>query len=146
MAADTLVVLSDFAALDIEQPAIHSDAVCLRLVFENKIPVVVAGRVAKLIAAVRFKRPLACYFGLPNDEALSGHPLYNRGLQPCRAYEVGGSSWIAELSKRNSVHPSHTSDSFADMHHYLFTFKDELFECVAAGYELDSESANAKTA
>ena len=128
--------LPEFASLGFDQPQVSSNGVDVDLVFPKQLPLVVDGRVTGLIAAVRFELAIACYFGLPNDEALSGHPLSRFGLEPYRAYEVLGSAWIEELSARNSVHPNHRGDSFADMHHFLFTFKDELFECVASGYQL----------
>jgi len=34
-------------------------------------------------------------FGGPNDEALGGHPLYERGLGRYGVYEVFNSSWPA---------------------------------------------------
>ena len=128
--------LPEFASLGFDQPQVLSNGVDVKLAFSKKLPLVVDGREKALIAAVRFEVAIACYFGLPNDEALSGHPLSRIGLEPYRAYEVLGSAWIEELSAKNSVHPNHRSDSFADMHHFLFTFKDELFECVARGYQL----------
>ncbi|WP_414664853.1 hypothetical protein [Horticoccus sp. 23ND18S-11] len=146
MKTEKLERLGDFSSLSFEQPSVVSDGFHLKLLFDSKLPIVAGGKVSKLITAVRFKTAIACYFGLPNDEALSGHPLYEQGLEPYRAYEVRGSSWIAELSRRNAVHPNHRSDSFDEMHHYLFTFKDELFECVASGYELEVEGANEKSA
>jgi hypothetical protein len=36
----------------------------------------------ELIACVRFEGPYTHRLGPPNDEALSGHPLYARGLTP----------------------------------------------------------------
>ena len=34
-------------------------------------------------------------FGYPNDEALPGHPLYEKGLSAYGIYEVFNSSWVA---------------------------------------------------
>ena len=38
------------------------------------------------VATVRFERPIAHFFGPPNDEAFSGHPLAQRGLRPYGAF------------------------------------------------------------
>ena len=82
-------------------------------------------------AAVRF--PLCTYvvFGAPNDEALSGHPLYGRGLQFYSVHEVINSTLIAALEQRNSVHPRHDRERYLrDRKHYVFTFQDSTLECV----------------
>ena len=87
--------------------------------------------VDRLIVVVRF--PLCCYFmfGAPNDEALSGHPLYNRGLEFYSVHEVQNSSLIDLLEHRNSLHPSHDRTFLRDKKHYIFTFQDSTLECVA---------------
>lgn len=68
-------------------------------------------------------------FGYPNDEALSGHPLWGRGLGFYGIYEVLDSSWIARLDAQNRV-------AFPDFipspkRHFIITFHDETFECLA---------------
>lgn len=88
------------------------------------------------VALIEFKRYRSYKFGSPNDKALSGHPLYSRGLRAYGAFEVNGSSWIRELERMNSVHPRHSSERFKVLHHYVFTFHDSTFECVAEGYEI----------
>jgi hypothetical protein len=45
-------------------------------------------------------------FGGPSDEAMSGHPLYGKGLDGYRAHEVVNSRWIEEAIKITSVHPT----------------------------------------
>ena len=84
-------------------------------------------------AVVEFDLVYAHYFGSPNDEALSGHPLYARGLRHYAAYEVFDSSWIRSLERMNRVHPRHDPRRYDDRHHYVFTFHDNTFECVARG-------------
>lgn len=80
---------------------------------------------------VEFDLPSAHYFGMPNDEALAGHPLYRRGLKGHLFCEVIHSSWIRALERMNRVHPNHSPGMFARDRHYIFSFKDSLFECVA---------------
>lgn len=87
-------------------------------------------------AIVEFKACYAFMFGAPNDEAFTGHPLYNRGLRPYGVYEVLDSSWVRKLEKMNSVHPNHNVERFWQRHHYIFAFHDSTFECVANGFEV----------
>jgi hypothetical protein len=43
--------------------------------------------------------------GAPNEEAIAGHPLSDRGVEAFAAFEVKNSSWIRNLELMNSVHP-----------------------------------------
>jgi hypothetical protein len=70
-------------------------------------------------------------FGYPNDEALPGHPLYERGLCAYGVYEVRNSSWVRLMTKQNRVAFPNTPDS--TQRHFIFTFHDNTFECVARG-------------
>jgi hypothetical protein len=70
-------------------------------------------------------------FGAPNDEAIDGHPLYEKGLELYSAQKVLNSSWIDELERQNSVHDKHERGWFLDgLAHYIFTGQDSTFECV----------------
>ena len=89
------------------------------------------------IAIVDFVRPVLHMFGLPNDEAFAGHPLADRGLRPYAAVEVIGSSWIRAAERMNAVHPSHDRARFlAGLRHFIFTFHDSTFECIAEGLSI----------
>ncbi len=70
-------------------------------------------------------------FGYPNDEALSGHPLYARGLAGYGVYEAHNSSWIKLVTQQNRAVFPNTPDS--TQRHFIFTFHDSTFECVARG-------------
>jgi hypothetical protein len=85
-------------------------------------------------AVVRFHGPYAHFFGPPNDEALSGHPLAKRGLHPYGAFEVLHSSWVRALERMSSVHPYHRPERFAEYRHFVLSFHDSTFECVAKSY------------
>jgi hypothetical protein len=93
----------------------------------------------RLVARIRFERPYAHTFGPPNDEALSGHPLAARGLASYRVCEVQDSSWLRSLEQMNSVHPHHSHEFFADLRHFVFTFHDTTFECIARRYDCHVE-------
>ena len=86
------------------------------------------------IAFVRFHQCYATMFGRPNDEAISGHPLASRGLEPYGAYRVENSSWIRQLERMNSVHPHHRPERFDALTHFILTFHDSTFECVAESF------------
>jgi hypothetical protein len=52
------------------------------------------------LVVIRFPLCLYFAFGLPNDEALGGHPLGARGLQFYSVHEVIHSSLIESLERR----------------------------------------------
>jgi hypothetical protein len=81
---------------------------------------------------VRFDRPSAHMLGPPNDETLHGHPLWNRGLSFYGIFRVEHSSWIRGLRAINSVHDQANSKAFSEQTHFIFTFHDTTFECIAA--------------
>jgi len=97
------------------------------------------------IAVVRFKRASTHYFGPPNDEAFGGHPLAARGLKPYGAFEVLSSSWIRALERMNSVHPYHKPEHFANRRHFILTFHDTIFECVANEYSIEQPSGSLRS-
>jgi len=88
------------------------------------------------VVVAHFEGCIITRFGYPNDEALGGHPLYESGLQHYGVFEVYGSSWPSELEARNRrVFPD--SHSF-DYRHFIFTFHDSTFECLATGIRFES--------
>ena len=70
--------------------------------------------------------------GGPNDEALTGHPLYEAGLRHYQAHEVHNSVLIAEMESRNRVHPR--PEAFESLRHLVITFHDETFDCVCRSW------------
>lgn len=83
------------------------------------------------IAQIEFIRPWAHMFGPPSDEIIEGHPLAGRGLEPYGTFEVHNSSWIRSLVEMNAVHSRHDPSQFANDRHFIFTFHDTTFECIA---------------
>ncbi len=84
---------------------------------------------------VVFHECYAIHFGLPNDEAFASHPLADRGLRPCGAFEVEQSSWLRDLDMRNRAHPRHDPEQFRRLHHWVWTFRDSVLECAARSCE-----------
>jgi hypothetical protein len=71
-------------------------------------------------------------YGAPNDETLSGHPLYGNGLQFYAAHKVQNSKLLEQLESRNSAHPSHNRAAYlAGRSHYIITFQDATLEFVS---------------
>lgn len=91
----------------------------------------------KVVAIVRFQQPYCHMLGPPNDEAFIGHPLAKRGLKRYAVAEVVSSSWIRGLEAMNAVHPFHKPELFADYRHFIFTFHDSTFECVAGDFTVE---------
>ena len=92
------------------------------------------------LAVICFRRPYMHLFGPPNEDAISGHPLSGRGLYPGGAFRVDHSSLIRHLARMNSVRPEHSSKTFDFLSHFIFTFHDSTFECVAESIDFSSEN------
>ncbi len=86
-------------------------------------------------AIVEFEMCDQTRFGYPNDEALPGHPLYSRGLGGYGIYEVMNSRWVRQIVEQNRVSFPETPDS--TQRHFIFTFHDSTFECVAQSLRAD---------
>lgn len=68
-------------------------------------------------------------FGYPNDEALPGHPLHEKGLDAYGVFEVHNSSWVKLITQQNRVAFPKTPES--KQRHFIITFHDCTFECIA---------------
>ncbi|MBL8874830.1 MAG: hypothetical protein JNM86_03430 [Phycisphaerae bacterium] len=88
------------------------------------------------IVIVKFELVSSHMFGSPNDEAFTGHPLASRGLEPYGVFEVLQSSWIRTLERMNRVHPYHDPSTFSKCRHFVLSFHDSTFECVANGVKV----------
>ena len=94
------------------------------------------------VAVLRFSSPLAVLHGVPNDEALNRHPLWNRGLGFYGVYRIENSTWKAQMQDRRRAERSLTAPVWTDATHYVVTMHDSTFECLATGMtaELCSEA------
>jgi len=88
---------------------------------------------------VRFHAPYFHLAGPPGEEAIAGHPLAARGLHPYGVFRVDQSSLIRTLARMDSVHRCHNPEFFKKFNHYIFTFHDSTFECVAESFESSVE-------
>jgi hypothetical protein len=124
MNADRVITLSDWPQPDAgaPMPEVFADDCSLSLMY-----LTTTGK----NVVIHFPLCSVFTFGSPNDEALAGHPLYDKGLQFYSVHLVENSSWISLLERRNSVHPRHDRRRFLDnKRHYVFTFHDSTLECV----------------
>jgi hypothetical protein len=96
------------------------------------------------LALVKFSICYASMFGPPNDEAFGGHPLSKLGLEPYGAFLIENSSWIRGLEQMNSVHPCHRPERFRALKHYVLSFHDSTFECVADDYTVELHESSLK--
>jgi hypothetical protein len=100
-------------------------------------PTIVAHRTAEIapsnepLAVLRFPLCHIFKFGYPNDEALPGHPLYSKGLSYYGLFEVLNSSWHKTLDEQNLVSFPNPQPSPTRSRHFVVTFHDSTFECIA---------------
>jgi hypothetical protein len=84
----------------------------------------------RYVAICSFRLYSGVYLGVPNDEALPNHPLYERGLGYYGAFRVEHSAWAAALSE-----VGHRKDAprmaAPQRTHWIITMHDSTFECVA---------------
>lgn len=79
--------------------------------------------------------PWALSMGGPNDEALHGHPLYERGMAWYKNYEITNSPWISALERANRMHRAHKASMYQNLRHIVMTFHDTLIEFVTHEYQ-----------
>lgn len=85
---------------------------------------------------VRFISSPFFSFSPPNDEALNGHPYYELGLVSCGFFELLDSDLFDKVKSYGRFHPYYNPNFYDGYHHYLITFKERLFECIASKYEV----------
>ena len=86
-------------------------------------------------AVLTFERPTLTKFGLPNDEASTGHPILGPADLGYEIVEVLNSSWLAEAERQNQVAFPHWT--FSGVRHFAVTLHDSTFECLARGVSVE---------
>jgi len=89
------------------------------------------------VAIIKFKKRYIHKFGVPNDEVIIGHPYYKLGLKPYSFFSVIDSDWIKEIKRIEAHHPYFSEQGFNNLKHFIITFKDNTFECIAEDYLID---------
>lgn len=80
---------------------------------------------------IEFTGCIKSSFGLPNNEILHGHPYYSFGLRSYGFYELENSDLLMQIIEMQSVHAEFNPEKWKFYKHYVITFHDELFECIA---------------
>ena len=92
------------------------------------------------VFGIKFKLYRKFTFGLPSNETLQGHPYYKLGLKSFRFYELQYSDLIKNLQKIESVHPYYNADIWQSYKHFIITFHDNMFECIAKEFEIREDN------
>lgn len=96
----------------------------------------------KGIYILKFNLFLKYNFGIPGNEIIIGHPYAKLGLQSYAFYELEDSDWIKELMEIESVHPYFNKDKWIGYKHYILTFHDNMFECIARDFEIREKTTS----
>ena len=88
------------------------------------------------IVVVSFKFCTTYRFGSPSNETIQGHPYYALGLRSGGFYELKNSDLIKQLQSVASIHPNHNAARWQKCRHFILTFHDNMFECVAEDFEV----------
>ena len=92
------------------------------------------------IFALKFKVYLKYLFGLPGEETIQGHPYSKLGMKSYSFYELKNSDLIKSLQEIEQVHPQYNEDKWKMYKHYILTFHDNMFECIAQDFEVREEN------
>lgn len=94
------------------------------------------------IFVMKFRRYLKYTFGIPGNETINGHPYSKLGMRSCAFYELRNSDLIKSLEVMEKVHPYYDSKKWELYKHYILTFHDNMFECVAEDFEIREENSS----
>lgn len=92
------------------------------------------------IFALKFKVFLKYSFGLPGNETMQGHPYSKLGMKACSFYELRNSDLIKSLLDIEKFHPNYNPEKWKLYNHYILTFHDNMFECIAQGFEIREDN------
>jgi hypothetical protein len=85
------------------------------------------------IAVVTFALAVIHLFGSYASHNNLKHPLFARGLQLYGAFAIENSSLLRALQRIRAAGPDST--------HYILTFHDSIFECVAREFSVETRPA-----
>mgnify|MGYP000729907624 CR=1 FL=1 len=92
------------------------------------------------IFALKFDNFLKYTFGLPGVETIQGHPYNKLGMKSYSFYELRNSDFIKSLQDIEKNHPAYNPEKWKVYKHYILTFHDNMFECIARGFEIRKEN------
>ena len=94
------------------------------------------------IFALKFKGYLKYAFGLPGEETIYGHPYSKLGMKSYSFYELKDSDLIKSMQGIEKVHPHYNPKKWELYRHYILTFHDNMFECIAQDFEIREENVS----
>ncbi|ULQ52154.1 hypothetical protein [Flavihumibacter fluvii] len=94
------------------------------------------------IFALKFKVFLRYSFGLPGEETIEGHPYSKLGMKAFSFYELRNSDLIKSLQEIEKTHSNYNTEKWKMYKHYILTFKDNMFECIAQSFEIREENTS----
>lgn len=97
------------------------------------------------IFSLKFKRYLKYTFGIPGNETIHGHPYSKLGMQSCTFYELRNSDLIKSMQDIEKIHPDYNPEKWKMYKHYILTFHDNMFECIAQDFEIREENTSLYT-
>ena len=93
-------------------------------------------------AIVTFRSCRRHTLGGLSDETFGLHPLAKNGLKIYAAMEVVNSSWISALkTEQDALYPNKPMQ-IENLRHFILTFHDSCFECLAMDYAVMVMRAN----
>lgn len=92
------------------------------------------------VFALKFNRYLKYTFGIPGNETIHGHPYSKFGMKSCSFYELLNSNLIKSLQDIEEIHPNYNPEKWKMYKHYILTFHDNMFECIAQDFEIREEN------
>lgn len=94
------------------------------------------------IFALKFNVFLKYMFGLPGEETIQGHPYSKLGMKPYSFFELKNSDLIKSLQDIEKIHPNYNPEKWKIYKHYILTFHDNMFECIAQNFEIREENTS----
>lgn len=91
---------------------------------------------------ISFENSIYATFGGPSSDTIYGHPYHKYGLSSCGFYQLENSALIQYLENINKVHPYHNSERWKHYKHFILTFHDDMFECVAVDFQITPVDAD----
>ena len=91
------------------------------------------------IITLKFKIYLKYMFGIPGNETIEGHPYSKLGMKSYSFYELKKSPLINDLKSIEKIHPYFDENKWTKYKHYIITFHDNMFECIAQDYQIIKE-------
>ena len=115
--------------------------------YANKEPISTVPRQRNIrydvgICVMKFKKYVKFTFGFPGDETIRGHPYRKLGMKSYSFYELKKSDLIKSLQEIDKVHPRHNREKWKMYKHYILTFHDNMFECIAQDFEIREEKVS----